>query len=184
MVLGLAVALLAGCSASEAGPTTTPATTVKQVMTEATTTPRLPLPPVLPAAAAKPDQAGAEAFFRYFWDVYNWSYMPMDPTQLQAISSPECDFCARVTTDLRQGAAKRLTTEGGVVTVKIAVAGATPPEIGLPIVATIDQTAATQTDADGKVVTSGPAIRDRRIDARVVWMRGQWRLAAITKGAQ
>ncbi len=38
----------------------------------------LPCPPVLPAAAKQPTQAGAEAFYRYFWDTYTYAFLTLD----------------------------------------------------------------------------------------------------------
>jgi hypothetical protein len=58
-------------------------------------TPRGPVEPTLPAEAEENDQAGAEAYVRFYWDVVNFATKTGDVGLLEQLDQPSCDGCAR-----------------------------------------------------------------------------------------
>jgi hypothetical protein len=115
-VLVVAVAaLVTGCSADEPQPS---AQLPPASSSSAEPTPELPplgpkdLP--MPAGARVKDESGAEAFLRYYMDVYNHAQRTMDSTFLRQFSS-ECRNCDRISNDLDMDAGAGYTYKGGSV---------------------------------------------------------------------
>jgi hypothetical protein len=171
-----------------------PPTTVGTVST-GTTTPSTPgtatssaavsptvKPPLLPAAATEPTPAGAEAFFRYFIEVFNYSYDALDPDALASISDPKCDFCRSAIDEVKDGQARQLRYEGGnVVVVGVSARSATEPHDALLNVL-LRQKAGRTIDQSGAVEETLTAKDDLLYDARASWASGGWRLVGVAKG--
>ena len=111
----LGVVVPAGCSAEgqQASTELPPASS-----SSAEPTPDMPElgPPDLPmpAKARTRDAAGAEAFLRYYMDVYNHAQRTMDSTYMREFSR-SCDTCDRIADDLDMDAAAGYSYEGGGV---------------------------------------------------------------------
>src|SRR5689334_15808593 len=86
---------LSACSRDDPGTDGTPTPTSAVTTPPPTTPTTIPTPTTLPAAA-KADKAGAEAFVRYFWDVFNYTYESGDTRLLRSISDKTCKFCQSV----------------------------------------------------------------------------------------
>lgn len=109
---------LVGCGAEPQQPSTSlpePATS-----SAAEPTPELPPlgPPDLPMPdeARVQDEAGAEAFLRYYMEVYNHAQRTMNSTHLRELSRT-CALCDRLADGLDADAAAGYSHEGGEVTV-------------------------------------------------------------------
>jgi len=115
------LALLSGCSSSDsAAPTpgvSSPAAAV--TTTSASVTPTVAAP-VLPEAAKQPTRPGAEAFFRYFIDVYTYTFTSQDTTPMRTISDSGCTFCTGAVEDAESSRANGEHVVGGVGTVTYA----------------------------------------------------------------
>jgi hypothetical protein len=115
-VLVVAVAaVVTGCSADEPQPS---AELPPASSSSAEPTPELPplgpkdLP--MPAGARVKDESGAEAFLRYYMDVYNHAQRTMDSTFLRQFSRG-CETCDRIADDLDADLASGYAYEGGDV---------------------------------------------------------------------
>lgn len=53
--------------------------------------------PVLPEVAKTETKEGAEAFTKYWFEVLDYSYQTGDVSNLQKITSPNCDYCSKLT---------------------------------------------------------------------------------------
>jgi hypothetical protein len=116
LVAPLAVAaVLSACSADEPQPS---AELPPASSSAAQSTPELPplgpedLP--MPAEARAKDEAGAEAFLRYYMDVYNHAQRTMDSTYMREFSSG-CRTCDRISDDLDMDAKEGYEYSGGAV---------------------------------------------------------------------
>src|SRR4051812_10955370 len=108
--------VLTGCSDGGTANETLPSTsTTAAEMSE----PLQPLgPPDLPMPAEAREQtpAGAEAFLRYYMDIYSWSQAHMDSSYMDQFSQG-CELCDSVTKTLRDDATAGYSYEGGQITV-------------------------------------------------------------------
>jgi hypothetical protein len=138
--------------------------------------------PVLPDAAKAGTRAGAEAFFRYFWDVYNYSYASLDTAPLKAISESTCKFCTDAAEGIQLQSRRGGRFEGGAVTVKTIVVTPGDVKTGLVANSVIDQALSRVLGADGQVERQVPADAGVRVDAAVAWDGKGWRLLGIDSG--
>ncbi|MHC6593150.1 DUF6318 family protein [Arthrobacter sp. C152] len=56
--------------------------------------------PVLPEAAKAETKEGLEAFTRYWFELLNYAYQTGDVAGLQAVTSPNCEYCSKLATSL------------------------------------------------------------------------------------
>ena len=178
------VGLRGNGSGVEAGPTATPSSTPVVSPTQTATPPPTVAVPELPAAAQKRTQEGAEAFFRYFIDVYNYSFQTLDPTPLKALSASECKFCKSAMSTVDEIAAKGARSEGGHVHVLMSIAepdSAKAKEV--VVVTSLKQDPGRTVASDGTVTSSSPGSK-RRLDALLRWEEGQWRLVGVETPTQ
>jgi len=131
-------------------------------------------PPLLPVDAESPTTAGAVAFFRYFWAIYNYGFASLDSAPLRRISASSCESCTRYAEGIDGSRAAGAVIAGGKVTVRTAVAAPGDAEVGLVVNALVDQQSASTVSADGSPGTTVPGKRGLRIDAAVRWRRGHW----------
>lgn len=86
--------LLAGCTGDDASADPSPdETSSSSEPAEETTEPDVEAPE-LPEAATEQSEAGAEAFVRYFVDVFNHMQMTGETQSLADISQAECEPCS------------------------------------------------------------------------------------------
>ena len=172
------VAVVTACSDDEPPPTNTSTPSVSDT---STTTPATIPTPTLPAAA-KADKAGAEAFVRYFWDVFNYTYMSGDTKLLRSISDKDCKFCTSVATHVEGLTAKGSVTRGAQVTVHQVIAPPADPGDGFPVFTLVSQGAGEVIAKNGSVEASSPAEARQRSDVRVQWVGDAWRMFGVSFG--
>lgn len=103
---------LAGCSGgSSSGSAAQPSVTASPQVTA-------PEPPVLPSIAGDPTEAGAIAFYEYWWGVYAYAFEVQDESLLRSISDLEtCKFCAESMDRIQGSIAEGSRQTGGEVDV-------------------------------------------------------------------
>lgn len=117
-------AALAGCSSGGQASETLPTTSTASGSAEPSETLRPLGPPDLPMPAEAREQtpAGAEAFLRYYMDVYNLAQRTLDSQYMREFSR-DCATCDQLADDIDADQALRYTYEGGALTVN----GVSPP---------------------------------------------------------
>jgi Family of unknown function (DUF6318) len=173
---GCLLLALTSCS-PDSGPAPAPPTAASTT-TSAAPSPST-TPPVLPAAAKQPTRPGAEAFFRYFIDVYDYTFDSQDTTLLRQISDTDCKFCKNSVADVEATKANRHHTVGGESTSTVVVAAPGEPEEGILVNAIIHQESSTVVDSSGKILERDPTHPNVRMDAAVRWKNGAWQMRGI-----
>ena len=84
---------LAGCAEDDPQPKL-PSASATSPTTTASATPDAPVEPTLPPEAQGKDEAAAEAFVRYFYDLINYAQVTGDVRAIKRVSFPSCDACA------------------------------------------------------------------------------------------
>ena len=74
------------------------------------------------------DAEGALAAMTHFIALYGYAYATGDVEEWQAMSDPECVFCAGLTTDVQEGAGAGTRIVGGGLTITSSEASAAPAE--------------------------------------------------------
>jgi len=119
--------------------------------------------------------AGAEAFVRYFWDVYNYGYEARETKQLQQIAGPDCTFCQESTARIDRLWRSNAKVEGGHVALKsVVVAPADFTQQGSVATAIVDQAASRVIEADGSVSDTAAADGGLRVDIAIGWDGDSW----------
>ena len=122
-LVGMAVAavvglgLLAGCSSGRTANETLPPSASSPAETSATLPPLGPPDLPMPDEAREQTAAGAEAFLRYYMDVYTAAQASMDPTYMDQLSH-DCETCNRIIGEINTDASAGYTYQGGEVTVE------------------------------------------------------------------
>jgi hypothetical protein len=174
----LGVGVLSGCQGSDdpdPGPSGT-ATPSPSVSASPTATPT-PAPPKAPAP--KRTAKGAEAFVRYFWEVYNYTYVSQDTDLLASVSQAACVFCSDTKADVAKLRSRGAVVESGSVHVD---AVAAPPEkVGsrILVVSSIHQ------DSGTIRLPSGQTEEIERVAAQqgtfaLQWVAGVWQIHGIS----
>ena len=114
--------------------------------------------------------AGAEAVAVYFLQLYPYVYATNDLTEWRALSHPECVFCASVIQDVEEQAALGHYSEGGELVVQSIETIEVSSDF-YSVIATVQQQAAIEYDAEGNAVDQSPA------------QPGQLSIAATTDGS-
>jgi hypothetical protein len=155
---------------------TTPATST------ASSAPPTTVPtPTLPASA-KADKAGAEAFVRYFWDVFNYTYASGDTKLLRSISDKTCKFCASVQDYVERLNEQGYKARGSSMVVKTAVAPPADAADGLLVYTVVSQAAGEVVASDGTVKESSEAHPNLRSDTLVRWSADEWHVLGVSFG--
>jgi hypothetical protein len=134
--------------------------------------------PTLPDAARQPTRAGAEAFFRYFIDVYNFTFTSQDVAPLRMIMTSECQFCTSTIAAVQSAREGARHTDGGQVTASMVTAAPGEPAEGIVINAIVNQASSKLVDGAGKVVETAAATTQVRMDASAVWIGDAWQMRA------
>lgn len=180
VLAGVTILLAAGCSGdgSTSAGTTTVTVTPTVSMSSSPPTPTV-APPVLPTAAKQPTQAGAAAFVRHFWDLYNYSYRTMDPKPLRDVSKESCKFCSDAAVDIDSAVSQGYTFSGGEVAVLDVVAAPDDPLSGILVNCIIGQQASQVRRGDGQAVKTASGKARQRFDAAVQWHGDRWFVLGI-----
>ncbi|MGV8968134.1 MAG: DUF6318 family protein [Cellulomonas sp.] len=122
-------------------------------------------PPARPAAMDRNDTEGALAAMTYFIALYSYAYASGDLSEWQAMSDPECVFCAGLTTDVQGAVADGSTVVGGELTIISSEASAAPAANIFRVDLTVSQTAYEAVDKSGTITSSGPGTKSASITA-------------------
>jgi hypothetical protein len=138
-----------------------------------------PEPPALPDAATKPTRAGAAAFLRYFFAIYNYSFASLDSSAIERISAESCRFCQGVRKDVQSAKEQGLRFEGAEIAVVAAVAAPGEARKGLVVNGSIDQRVGRSVDRSGAIRRELAAANGVRVDAGVRWTDRGWIVFAV-----
>ncbi|MFC8524735.1 DUF6318 family protein [Pseudarthrobacter sp. NPDC057230] len=138
LVIGLSLAL-SGCnSGGSPGPGGTSSPVAAETPTASTTPTPTPTPsavykpadasgpaqnvpvPVLPEVAKTETREGLEAFTRYWFELLNFAYQTGDISSVQAVTSPNCEFCSNITSSLTTNYQGDRWLAGGKITIPAA----------------------------------------------------------------
>ena len=148
------VAVLGGCSGAETANETLPATSSTAAETTASLPPLGPPELPMPDEAREQTPAGAEAFLRYYMELYTKAQAEMDVTYLNQFSQ-DCSFCDALIERLEDNADSGYTYDGGAVTLK-ATSLTSTTDGRMEGAFTIDQTSLTIRDESGVTVSEDP----------------------------
>ena len=166
MVIGLVVACALGACATDPAdpadpPTTTPVTTAAPSPTQTPTptpTPDAATPPERPDMSTV-DAETAEAVAVYFLELYPYIFATGDIAEWDALSHPDCIYCAVVGAGVERLAAAGDLTGGGVVDVITVTSSETTP--GSWWLVEIEMRQATSSDSAGVIYdTAVIVVRD------------------------
>lgn len=183
VVVAVAVWLVvSGCTA-DPGPTdpgTVEATTLATPTPSPSPSPTVAAPPERPEAMATPSADGAAAAASYFISLYPYVKGTGDLTEWDALSSPECDFCAGIRSSVEELHGRGHHNVGGV---DIVAAAGTEVDAGRWYSARLHVLIAQSVDMDarGQVVADHPA-EDREIDLVMTWADG-WTIDEVGPAA-
>jgi hypothetical protein len=175
MMIGLlSMAGLTACTDDDPPPQQT--TTAPTASSTATPSPTL-TPPTAPKP--RPTPKNAEAFVKYFWDVYNYSYASLDPEPLRAMSKPTCKFCAGSIREIEKSRNERLTNEGGRLTPLVVAAPPGKIHDHVVVSSVLRQDAGRLLGPNREVLHTSKALSAVETKARLEWRSGKWVIAAI-----
>jgi len=169
------VAVLAGCSAGEQANETLPSTSLSgSAEPSATLQPLGPPDLPMPDEAREMTAAGAEAFLRYYFAVYNLAQDTMDAQYFRDLARG-CETCDRLAEELETDAARGYAYEGGAITVN----GVSPPLLqgtGAELTFSIVQSALTIVDTNGQAIEelSFPEISKPAGGVLLTWTGAYW----------
>jgi Family of unknown function (DUF6318) len=180
----LAAALLTGCSSGGATPgapatgsAATAATAATGVAVTGSARPSNAAPrPGLPAAAGEHSAAGAQAFFRYFVDTYNYANAALDAGPMLAVCEAGSTFCKTVSATVAQNVTGARHVVGGAVTIESVRATDPDAQGGSAVSAVITQAASQLIAGSGATVTAQPAAPQQGVTATLVWLQDRWRV--------
>jgi len=158
-----------------------PSTTAPSISPASTAPSHTATPPAPPKA--EPTAKSAEAFVKYFWDVYNYSYATRDPKLLESISEEQCKFCNSTIGDIKQLHASDTKIDG--LTVHLISAAAPPVEDAsrIAVVTVIRQDPGRSVKSDGTI--HGLTGREETQSlAALHWTSGSWQVRGISVDAR
>lgn len=117
------------------------------------------------------DADGAAAAATHFLDLYEYTYDSLDPTAIEAMSSPECTFCRSVIDDVARMEAYNHVATGGGHTVVNAFGTEITQEQWYSAAVQLDQAPTAEVDPVGKVVSETSGGRFQMVFA-LDWAQG------------
>ena len=172
----LSAAGLAGCTGDDPSPGVSPTISSAPPATSSPPSPTA-TPPTAPKA--EPTPKSAEAFVKYFWDVYNYSYSTLDPEILRAVSSSTCDFCFGAIDEIEASKEKGLTNEGGRVTPRVIVAPPGKIKTSIVVSSVLRQEASRVRGANNEILSTAEAKPALAAKTRLEWKFGRWSTLAV-----
>ena len=179
--------LLAGCT--NGTPTAPESSTPPPVVSTPSPTPTPTAPPAVdvtvkperPAALDEPPSVeGAVAVAEYFVLLYPYVYATGDLAEWNALSDPDCKFCASVDSNAREMALNGQHSEGGATSVLDPVGTEIEPAVSYSVeMDAVHQPSAT-VSADGTVVESFPEITRTRWSMIVHWKGDAWAIRGVS----
>ncbi len=174
----LSTAGLSACTDDDTPPSPSITATAKATSPGASQSPASPIaspaptPPTAPKA--KPTRKNAEAFVKYFWDVYNYSYATLDTHLLGDLSGPNCAFCKDTIKAIKKLGNDDRSIQGSRIELGVAAAPPTDPKVGLVIATTISESPGRTIDTDGSVVSRTKGVRDMKSEMAIDWTGDRW----------
>jgi len=134
-------------------------------------------PPTAPKAAPTPKSA--EAFVRYFWEVYNYSYENLSSEQFRNISETECKFCSSSINEIERLTKLGSHIEGSKVRLISAVAPPLENARRIVVVTVVSQEPGATISSDGhiKQITG---LNDVRSLVAMHWVNSTWRIRGVS----
>lgn len=137
LIVGFAVAL-SGCNSGDSpGPGGTSSPVAAETPTATATPSPTPTPsavykpadasgpaqnvpvPVLPEVAKTETKEGLEAFAKYWFELLNYAYQTGDVGGLESVTSPDCDYCSKLSTSLTTNYQGDRWLSGGRITLPV-----------------------------------------------------------------
>lgn len=185
----LVVMLLVACGSDDEPPPEPPADSSSTSSTSSSSTTESPspsetaapepTPPPLPPLAANPDDVGAAAFVRHWFDLANYAYATGDTAPLKSASEADCQACSDIIGTIDEQHSDGGSFRRGLITVTVAEAPA-PDESGVVLVST--QFSQDELDAftpGGELEDTTPAALDELVGFVIAWVDGGWLAAGI-----
>lgn len=185
-VLVAGAALLVGCSPEPgtvpSSPTTSPRSTASAAASPTPSpTPTMPAPapsPTPPPEMSRDDEAGAVAAATYFLtELYPYTVTQQETSELQAVSHPDCKFCATTVHGVQSEISAGRVTHPGQTTVLSASAHELNP-LAFEIQLEIAQAADTVWSTNGTQVGSNQR-RELVLAVFVLWQGDHWILRGV-----
>jgi len=177
--------LIAGCSTTK-GPVTLPAATssASRSVTSTTASPSptptvTPTPPVLPVAATKRTDAGAEAFVRYFWQTTDYGDQANDPGPMRSVSNAQCRACAVLMKNMSANALADKVYNGGETTVRHTIVQPGAPTANKFVLVVTDEAPSTVTGPDRAPAASYTGETGTVWQMNVQWTSTGWRVSEL-----
>lgn len=166
----LTLVCLTACQNDDRPPQPTPSPSAT------TTVAPSPSPSIAPPAApiAAPTQKSAEAFVRYFWEVYNYSYSAQDIHTLQSISRPTCIFCQATLKAITDLTAKSQRIVGSDIRLELVAAPPTDPKVGLILSSIISEKPGKTLSSDGSTIDHTDGVRNMKSEIALDWTGKKW----------
>jgi hypothetical protein len=138
--------------------------------------------PVRPDTTKAEGLDGAMATARYFLSLYPYVYQSGDLSEWNAMSHPDCQFCANVSTNVADLHASGGRTEGGEVALEGAPA-IQRNDAGTEVIVSVlaSHAAIREISASRSVVSTVPAARNP-IDVLVWWHGTEWLVHGVKVG--
>jgi hypothetical protein len=173
----LSTAGLIACTGDDAPPP--PSSTATPSIDGSTTAPPSPTATPPTAPPARPTPKSAEAFVKYFWQVYNYSYASLDPQILESISEKQCQFCHSTITDVKQLRTSGTRIEG--LTVHLISAAGPPVEdpTRIAVITAIRQDRGRSIKRDGSIQELSGRTATQSVIA-LHWIRNAWQVRGVS----
>ncbi|MDM8083826.1 DUF6318 family protein [Cellulomonas cellasea] len=172
---------LAGCTQADERPRAEPTATGAAATPSLTPapSPTRSAPPARPAAMTDATVDGAVAAATYFISLYPYVYNTGDLAEWNALSHPECIFCASVVDGVEEMHNRGNHSVGAEMVVANASAVELNPGHSFTVQATLSQGPTTEIDATGAVVSQTSATQTS--DAKIVmfWEGDEWLVRAL-----
>src|SRR5450756_1324210 len=182
--VALAVGVVAGCSGGNAKPgpaaTTASSTPTPSPSPTASPTPDASVKPVRPAAMDEVSAAGAEAVAVYFLQLFPYVFASGVLTEWEALSHPECVYCANVLSGAKKMIAAGNRAEGGLVQISAVRSTVIDPGRWWSVDLDMAQAPSVTVDGSGKVVEDFPKAKTYHWTAAVVYDADHWALRELS----
>jgi hypothetical protein len=173
-ILACAALVVSGCSGGE---DPAPSKRVSASSSPSSASPTTAAASEVPAAARAHTPEGAEAFVRYFIDRVNFAWTTPEAGVISALSEAGCKSCVDLEKTASDLAKSQHRYDSPVVSVVTVTSLASKP--GTQTVLFVGtQRKANVVDADGRVLSSDPEQRSRRVFV-LAWQDQRWSVSQI-----
>jgi hypothetical protein len=179
LALTLGVLSVVGLAACTDNPSPSPSATTSSAVP--VTSSAAPSPTATPPTApkAEPTPKSAEAFVKYFWDVYNYSYRNLDPKILESITESKCKFCTSTLSDIQQLKKSGAHLDGMTVHLSSAAAPPVKDAKRIAVVTVIHQDNGHNIRSDGSIQELNGRKMTQSL-AALRWVGTSWKVYGIS----